>query len=146
MVIKRIIRRSDRGHRSCLVCRRIIDKKLSDDEVYTCWHCGQQHFVDVYKNTIEITVVERPDVRHRPAGCTESITESQRQARVALIEKAEKRRLEDEKWIEDCRGWLEELAAMPEAELKKEYKCMSEETARRVKRYLEKRTKKELIH
>lgn len=146
MAIKRIIRRSDRKHRKCLWCGRSLERVLMDDEIYTCEHCGQQHFVDIYKNTIEITVVERPDVRHRPAGCTESITESQRQARVALIEKAEKRRLEDEKWIEDCRGWLEELAAMPEAELKKEYKCMSEETARRVKRYLEKSTKKELIH
>lgn len=66
MVIKRIIRKNDKGHRSCLRCGRIIEGALWDDEVYICWYCGQQHFVDIYKNTIEITVVERPDVRHRP--------------------------------------------------------------------------------
>ena len=139
MVIKRIIGQRTKKYRSCLRCGQPIEKVLQDDTVHTCEHCGQQHFVDVYVDRTILTVVERPEVRRRPAT---QITPDQRKARKELIERAEKRRQEDEAWIEKYKDWLEELAAMPQTELVLELSFMDADMLRRVNLYFEKRSQK----
>ena len=134
MAIKRIIGRYNKKYKSCLKCGRPIDKVLRDDEVYTCERCGQQHLIDVYKDTIVITVAERPDIRRRPA---EMITQ-QRRARQELINRVAERK-EADTWEAKNRDWLEEVAAMPQWEQEIEFSLMGEEMLRRVKRYLDKR-------
>lgn len=134
MAIKRIIGKINEKYKSCLRCGQHIEKTLEDDEVYTCERCGQRHFIDVYEKNIAITVAERPEVRHRKIGAR---MEQQHKAREALIARVERRRAEDAEWIETCREWLDELAALPEKELKREFSYMGEDTLRRVKKYLD---------
>lgn len=137
MAIKRIIGRHNKKHRSCLNCGRLIDKVLRDDEVYTCPRCGQRHLIDVYPDSIAMTVAERPDVRRRPD--TKIVTQAQR-ARRTLIAKVDSRRQEADAWEEKYRDWLEELAELPEREREVEFSLMDEAMLRRVKKYLDKRT------
>lgn len=88
MAIKRIMGKGYRKYRKCLRCNAPIEAALWDDTVYTCPKCGQQHYVDVYKKSIVLTVAERPDVRKRHKG---AITPEQEAARLRLIRKAEGR-------------------------------------------------------
>ena len=136
MAIKRIIGRWQKKHRKCLCCGTEIDKELQDNVVYICGYCGQRHFVDVYEKTIVLTVIERPDVRYRPA--PESVTEGSKAGR-KLVAKVDARRLEADVWEETYKDWLEELAEMPEQEREADLKLMGEEMLGRVLRYLEKR-------
>lgn len=137
MAIKRIIGRHNKKYRSCLNCGQHIDRILRDDEVYTCECCGQQHLIDVYQDSIAMTVAERPEIRRRPAT---KITPKQQRARQALVARAEARKLEADAWEEKYRDWLEELAGLPEREREVEFSLMDEEMLRRVKKYLDKRT------
>lgn len=86
MAIKRIIGRRTQKYKRCLRCNRFMDKTLRDDMIYTCGHCGQQHFIDVYPKSIHITVIEHPEERRRPV---DYLTPSQREARRKLLEKVE---------------------------------------------------------
>jgi ribosomal protein L37AE/L43A len=86
MAVKRVFGRTAKKQRKCLTCETAIEKRLRDDTVYICEHCGQRHFVDVYKDSIHLTVFEKPELRRRPEG---RLTKEQRQARRRLIEKVE---------------------------------------------------------
>lgn len=131
MAIKRIIGKQNVKYKTCLRCGRRIEAVLKDDEVYTCEHCGQQHFVDVYKNRIVLTVAEYADLRRRPP----------EKARAALIAKVEKKRQEEKAWVEKHKAWLEELAAMPEQDREIEFSLMGLDMLKLVKAYLENRSK-----
>lgn len=135
MAIKRIIGKANKRNRKCLRCGRQTENNLRDNVIHICEHCGQKHYVDVYKDCIALTVVERPDMRNRTRRSKEEL--EQQKARRELIERAEARRLEQ--WEDAHREWLEEFAAMTESEQQKEYEYMGEEMAARVKRYIEKR-------
>ena len=136
MAIKRIIGRYNKKYKSCLRCGKYIDKTLRDDIVYTCEHCGQQHFVDVYPNAIALTVMERPEIRRRHL---DYATVEQKKAMQALIDKVEARKVKLDEWEEAHKDWLEEVAEMPERDQKIELSLMGEEMKERVKRYIEKR-------
>ena len=136
MAIKRIIGRYTKKQRKCLRCGEKIEKALYDDIVYNCESCGQLHYVDIYKDTIVLTVVEHPEVRRRPK--RENITEQSR-ARQKLIAKVNTRRMEATAWEETYRDWLQELAEMPEQQREIELSLMEGELLRRVTQYLEKR-------
>lgn len=95
MAIKRIVGKRNSKYRKCLGCDKQIDATLKDNKIYTCEHCGQRHYIDVYQNCIVFTVVERPDIRRRPG---EEITPEQKMARQELIERAEANRSARVKW------------------------------------------------
>lgn len=137
MAIKRIIGRYDKRFRSCIKCGLFIDRVLKDDEVYTCERCGQQHLIDVYVDRIVLTAAERPEIRRRPAA---KITPQQKRARKALVARVDSRNQEADAWEEKYRGWLEELAELPENEREVEFNFMDKEMLRRVQKYLDKRT------
>ena len=92
MAVKRMIaKRKDTNnkYKSCLNCASTIKQELKDNTVYTCEKCGQKHYVDVYEKYIHITVMERPELRHRPGGIT-----PEQHARRELIKRVEQRRAE----------------------------------------------------
>lgn len=89
MAIKIIIGRANKKYRKCLRCKKQIEEALKDNVIYTCEHCGQQHFVDIYGGNIALTVVEHPYARRRPCGL---LTPEQQEARRRLIEKVEARK------------------------------------------------------
>lgn len=91
MAIKRIMGKGYRKYRKCLRCNTPIEAALWDDMVYTCSKCGQQHYVDVYKKSIVLTVAERPDVRKRHKGTIIQVEPEQEAARHRLIRKVEGR-------------------------------------------------------
>lgn len=95
MAIKRIIGKRNSKNRKCLCCDKQIETTLKDNKIYTCEHCGQRHYIDVYPNSIVLTVVERPDIRRRSG---EEITPEQKIARQELIERAEANRSARVKW------------------------------------------------
>ena len=138
MTVKRIIGRHTKKRRTCLRCGRPIDGLLKDDEVYTCGSCGQQHYVDVFLDSIVLTAAEYAEFRRRPVTM---LTHEQRQARRRLIAKAKARDLEAEAWIDTYQDWLEELAQMPEKERAVELNIMSDEMRRRVLLYFDRRNK-----
>lgn len=65
MAIKRSIGKGNRKYKKCLRCDQPITAVLQDDKIYTCPQCGQQHLIDVYPQSITMTVAERPDIRRR---------------------------------------------------------------------------------
>lgn len=138
MAVKRIIGRHTKKYRTRLRCGQPIDRVLKDDEVYTCGSCGQQHYVDVFPDSIVLTAAEYAEFRRRPVTM---LTHEQRQARRRLIAKAKARDLEAEAWIDTYQDWLEELAQMPEKERAVELNIMSDEMRRRVLLYFDRRNK-----
>ena len=93
MAVKKSFSKTDQKHKTCLSCNRKIEEKLKDNTTYTCTHCGQQHFVDVYSDVIMLTVAERPEFRRRHTGTTaeeaETIKDLRRQLSAALAEAQE---------------------------------------------------------
>lgn len=138
MAVKRIVGRRTKKYRTCLRCGQPIDRVLKDDEVYTCGSCGQQHYVDIFPDSIVLTAAEYAEFRRRPVTM---LTHEQRQARRRLIAKAKDRDLETEAWIDTYQDWLEELAQMPEKERAVELNIMSDEMRRRVLLYFDRRNK-----
>lgn len=138
MAVKRITGRHTKKYRTCLRCGQPIDRALKDDEVYTCGNCGQQHYVDIFPDSIVLTAAEYAEFRRRPVTM---LTHEQRQARRRLITKAKARDLETEAWIDTYQDWLEELAQMPEKERAVELNIMSDEMRRRVLLYFDRRNK-----
>ena len=138
MAVKRIVGRRTKKYRTCLRCGQPIDRVLKDDEVYTCGSCGQQHYVDIFPDSIVLTAAEYAEFRRRPVTM---LTHEQRQARRRLIAKAKDRDLETEAWIDTYQDWLEELAQMPEKERTVELNIMSDEMRRRVLLYFDRRNK-----
>lgn len=138
MAVKRITGRHTKKYRTCLRCGQPIDRALKDDEVYTCGSCGQQHYVDIFSDSIVLTAAEYAEFRRRTVTM---LTHEQRQARRRLIAKAKARDLETEAWIDTYQDWLEELAQMPEKERAVELNIMSDEMRRRVLLYFDRRNK-----
>lgn len=66
MAIKRIIDVTNAKSRICLKCAAPLPlDDMKDDTVCTCRKCDQRMTVDRNGNTIYLTVIERPDIRHR---------------------------------------------------------------------------------
>lgn len=94
MAIKRVFGKTSEKHKTCLRCGQKIEERLRDDRIYTCERCGQQHFVDIYADSMILTVAERPEFRKRNEA---RIEEEQKNARAALIRKMLIRRAEAKK-------------------------------------------------
>lgn len=62
--IKRTGDFNQKSARKCLKCGAEL-KDLYDNTVNTCACCGQQHYVDIWSNTLTLTVVEKPQYRRR---------------------------------------------------------------------------------
>lgn len=90
MAIKRIMGKGYKKYKKCLRCNVPIEAVLRDCTVYTCPGCGQGHYVDIYRTSMAITILERPDVRKRHKG---AVTPEQEIARAQLIERVEMRKM-----------------------------------------------------
>ena len=136
MAIKRIIGRKNEKYKTCLRCNKKINKTLRDDTIYVCENCGQQHFVDVYPDTIALTVTEQPEIRRRNLY---KIISEQEKARQALVGKVDDQSVKLDEWEEAHKDWLEEVAEMPESDREIEFALIDEEMKERVTNYIEKR-------
>lgn len=64
MSLKRAGSIHSRGTKNCLKCGYEL-QDIQDDVVNTCSHCGQQHLVDLIGSSLTLTVIEKPELRHR---------------------------------------------------------------------------------
>ena len=64
MSLKRAGSIHSKGTKNCLKCGYEL-QDLQDDVVNTCSHCGQQHLVDLIGSSLTLTVIEKPELRHR---------------------------------------------------------------------------------
>ena len=64
MTIKRVGGLKQTKTRRCLKCGAQLFG-LKDNVKNECQCCGQKHFVDIYGDTLVLTVAERPDIRRR---------------------------------------------------------------------------------
>lgn len=122
--------------RSCLKCGREL-KDLYDNTVNTCAYCGQRHFVDIWDNSLTLTVAEKPQYRHRTNEVTEQLREAAKEeeakARITAlklqIEQAKARQREAERRRKEA----EEETARNEED-KKDLKGQIKELKRKLKK------------
>lgn len=123
---------SEKGNR-CLRCgEQLLPYAMKDDTVCTCHKCGQKMTVDRHGKTVILTVIERPDIRHRvpqEIGGTTLDTKarllSMLEENKSLKKKLEEKEKEAEGWMGKAAHWektAEDLARMIEEMKKKQDK------------------------
>lgn len=99
MAIKRILGRNSEKFKTCLNCGKPIEMRLKDDYEYRCRHCGQEHYVDIYENSIALTKAEYPHLRKRHSGNETEL--QQRRNLEEFVRKVEALRREEQQHIEN---------------------------------------------
>lgn len=98
MAIKRVIGRNSEKFKTCLNCNQPIGMRLKDDYNYFCRKCGQEHFVDIYENSIVLTKAEYPQLRRRHSGNETEL--QQRRNLEEFVKKVEALRCGEQQHIE----------------------------------------------